>query len=174
MAYRFDISARNLTWPAACACCLGRSDSHLRSSVSVSKGKRVVRTTTRSWDIPYCSTCLTHYRTHAGASKWPILGAVAGLIAGGWLAMQAPQHQAQMAMGAIAFGALLGLSMIPYFAARSRARQQMGSACACPGSAVTYLGWYGSDQSFQFENKNYLDRFLDLNSRKRRTLINQV
>jgi hypothetical protein len=88
MGVRIEISARLIRWPPVCACCLGRSNDVLRATSTRVTGKRVVRTDSRSWNVPYCSACLDHIdaEQHAhsisgsGAITVMTLGIVLGLL----------------------------------------------------------------------------------------------
>jgi hypothetical protein len=166
MAFRFTIAAKNLSWPAVCACCRAPSDGILRSSVSVSKGKRVVRTTTRGWDVPYCSACMGHRACYESADKW--LGG--GLLLGAAVAVLLLM-QGSLLVGVALGGLVFLLSVLPFQATRNKARAAMRSTCAVPWSAVTYQGWHGSEHRFEFENKTYMEEFLDQNWKKRRSIV---
>jgi hypothetical protein len=169
MPYRFQISANLLTWPRNCACCGGQADSQLRASASRTTGKRVQRTTTSSWEVPYCSRCVRHKSMFDSAKTWLMLGAVAAIIA--WIAVvQSASGGAGFIVGSVVFG----LSLLPYNAAQARARGHMLPSCCTPAAAVQYLEWHGSFHTFVFNNRAYLDSFLAANDRKKRSDITPV
>src|SRR5436309_1326871 len=61
-AMRVDVSGQQFVFPTTCACCSGTADTELIVSANKSSGKRVVRTSTNAWDIPYCRPCVSHVR----------------------------------------------------------------------------------------------------------------
>src|SRR5712664_3453183 len=80
---QIDVSGHQFTFPQLCACCGGTPDSVWSVSASRSRGKRVVHTTRKRWDVPYCHECVKHvslYRSVAGI-------AVLTLVAAGILAL---------------------------------------------------------------------------------------
>jgi hypothetical protein len=164
MTLQVTISARKLSWPDVCACCMGYSDAWLRCAHSVSKGRRVVHTTTKAWSVPYCRRCIRHRRLHLSAGWWWR----AGLVLGGGLllcALLAREGTPWLLMSALAFVAcaLRGRSLA------GASRRAMAAACRVPGSAVVYHGWHGSEQTFEFANQQYYVLFLDSNDTKRRS-----
>ena len=166
MTWTITIAAQKLDFPAKCACCLAATDGSLKCSASVSKGKRVVRTTTKSWDVPYCRRCLAHRRQHVGAGNWFLaaFGVGGGVALGGVLIDEGPLL---LLVGL----AIATLAAARGFALRNAARAGMSRDCAVPGSAAAYLGWHGSEQSFAFARQDYVDAFRDLNGRKRQSAV---
>ena len=85
---RVQISARLIRWPQVCACCLGRADEVYRTTYTRVTGKKVIRTDSRWWQIPYCSDCLNHMDaevranaiTSASAYSVLTLGIMLGLV----------------------------------------------------------------------------------------------
>lgn len=75
-----QLSAHLITWPGRCACCYEPSDAQLRVSYTRTTGVRVVHNDTRSWDVPYCSTCLQHIQLYNGANGLHVFGGLAALI----------------------------------------------------------------------------------------------
>lgn len=60
--YCVEISARIIRWPDICACCSRPADTAIEISSTRTTGKRVIRTQTKSWQVPYCKRCLSHIR----------------------------------------------------------------------------------------------------------------
>src|SRR5690349_11405044 len=54
------ISAHIIHWPALCACCCRPADTSVEVSSTRVTGKRVIRTQTKGWKVPYCTRCLDH------------------------------------------------------------------------------------------------------------------
>jgi hypothetical protein len=65
-----------------CACCLGRADDVYQTTHTRITGKKVVRTDSRWWKVPYCSDCLDHMDAEARASSITAAGAYAVLVGG--------------------------------------------------------------------------------------------
>ena len=170
MTYRFQISARILSWPRKCACCGDAPDSHFRAAASRTTGKRVQRTTTSSWEIPYCSACLAHKAAYEAAVLWLWGGVAAGI--GAWIsASQAlSSGQAGFVIGVVVFGA----SLWPYRKAQTAARAQMKTTCCTPVAAVRYLEWYGSLHTFEFESQTYTNEFLAANNKKTQSDVKKI
>src|SRR5262249_372927 len=128
-----------------CACCAGTPDSHYRAEFTRTKGKRVIHVDTRWWDVPYCSDCLEHTRTHRQAT---LLGgvAVAGYVSGGGTAALLFPLVAARQEIAWVFAALAILSLafaIPCTVVWKRlseqARRQLKATCSSAAAAVDYL-----------------------------------
>ena len=165
MPYQFQISARVLNWPRQCACCAGTPDSNLRASASRTTGKRVKHTTTYWWEVPYCSTCLSHKAAYEAAFWWLWLGLGFALLI--WYAIGGT---AGLAVG---LGVLVA-SFWPFGKAKAKARAQMKGTCCNPVAAVRYRGWYGSVHTFEFDSETYTTAFLDANGRKTRSDVKRV
>jgi hypothetical protein len=78
-----DVSGHQFVFPTVCACCNGRADTELTVSTSKSTGKRVIRTSSNEWDIPYCKQCVLHVKAVESAKMltW-VLGAFSVVVAG--------------------------------------------------------------------------------------------
>ena len=154
----FDVraSGRLLTWPQQCACCSGPSDTNLRAEYTRTTGKRVVRSDTRYWDVPYCSHCLHHAQlAQSGANQYskgrtlaitsvflffcliPLIGVVIGIV-----------------------------MMMNGNSTKNRARLATMGTCCSPEPAVVYHGWDGSIHSFTFRNGLYAEAFRRANASK--------
>ena len=59
---RVDLSGIRFAFPNECPCCGGMPDGTLVISASRSKGRRVVRTEVRAWNLPYCNRCIKHIK----------------------------------------------------------------------------------------------------------------
>jgi hypothetical protein len=79
---RVQISARLISWPQQCACCLGRATEVYQTSHTRVTGKKVIRTDSRSWKVPYCGNCLDHVDAEAEAKSINSAGAYTVLVLG--------------------------------------------------------------------------------------------
>lgn len=154
------VSARTLAWPSQCACCSGPSNGSLRAQYTRTTGKRVVRTDTRSWEVPYCSQCLRHVqlvqsgKNTRGTGIW--LTVLGGLMLPCLYALVFPLIML-----------IIGIAMI---VSGNNTLRAAGAAatptCGCLDPAVLYHGWDGSIQTFTFKNGVYAQAFQAANARK--------
>jgi len=170
MAYRVQISANMLSWPRACACCGRAADAHIRATSSRTTGKRVRRTTTSWWEVPYCSACVKHKVKFESAHNWLVAGLVIGILAWPLIGVFTGNGIAGFLVGVLIF--LVCLS--PYNSAKKSALGLMNQECSTPWSAVRYIDWHGTFHTFIFHNRAYLDSFLVANNRKTRSDITRV
>jgi hypothetical protein len=170
MAYQVQISANMLTWPKMCVCCCSAEvTGKLRTSASRTRGVRVKRTTTSSWDVPYCSRCLAHIDAYSAARLWVYIGLVSSL--GLWWIVTAKFGNDAGIWSACG---LMVVSLCLFAYARARATEEMAESCCNVTASVRYLAWYGTFQTFVFSSKAYLDLFLAANSRKHRSDVVEV
>lgn len=170
MAYQFQISAKILSWPRACACCDQTADTHIRAAASRTTGKRVQRTTTSWWEIPYCSTCVEHKDKFDSAGNWLIAGVVIGIFAWPAFGVMSGSGTAGFVIGA----GLFLVSLWPYHRVKASALGMMSHECSTPSCAVRYTEWHGTFHTFIFHNRPYLESFLAANDRKTRSDIRQA
>jgi hypothetical protein len=155
------ISARKLTIPPRCVCCLADPDASFDAIYTRQRGKRVITTDTRSWTFPYCTRCVGHAKAYqsigAGAFATWLLGVPLTIV---------------FAVAASAVGLVLGVTtfvVASLLTSRHRNRvkaQQCTPHCASPGWAVRYLGWDGSVQAFHIESRPYAAQFARANMHK--------
>jgi hypothetical protein len=169
MAYSFQVSAKILHWPRACACCFGTADTERRAAASRTTGKRVQRTTTMWWDIPYCSPCIRHAKAFALAPRLLL----AGLAAAPVLALLlVAANYVSLAYFVAILSCVLGIWS--FFAVRGQARLSQSPTCASKHQAVRYVDWYGTMHTFVFANQHFLRAFMELNERKTMSDVRQV
>jgi hypothetical protein len=144
---------------------MGQADIVRRFDASRTTGVRVVRTTTRSWDFPYCQSCACH------ASRWQARNSWFGILilpALAWIYPLIDDASAALA------SAVIGVTTIGCLALAIAIRQRRikdaqaaaRSTCATLGDAVAFDGWDGSVQVFQFANRDYGKEFMRQNFRK--------
>ncbi len=170
MAYQFQVSAKILSWPCSCACCSQPADAKFRAAASRTDGVRVQRTTTKWWDVPYCTSCLSHQSKYDSAVNWLAAGCGGGV--GLWIVVG--YATGNILSGLIVGLVLFGLSFLPYQKDRATAKELMCPECCSSGAAIRYLEWYGTFHTFVFSNRDYLDQFLAANHRKSRSDICEV
>jgi uncharacterized tellurite resistance protein B-like protein len=136
---RIDVSAKQLVMPPVCACCAASSETTQRVSATRVEGKRVIRTQTSSWDVPYCSPCCEHDR------EWPRASAIEILI----LTILT-----------------CGIYLYFYVQRRQRARSMCMPGCAPPTQAIVYLGWHGTLHRFEVASQMFAHAFLAANAKK--------
>lgn len=144
---------------------MGEADTQLRFAASRTTGVRVVRTSTKWWDFPYCKSCHYHAFQWRGRNSWfallmfPLLALIYPLI---------DDSSAAIVMTVIAFAAAgcVALAIGHRRRALREVRDISKASCACPGEAVEFEGWDGSLQSFQFANQMYAKEFMRKNRSK--------
>jgi hypothetical protein len=162
MTYECKVSAKILSWPGQCACCGEAAESHVRAAASRTTGTRVKKTTTSSWDVPYCVACLGHASEYKSADTWLTVGAIVGLLTAILIGLTSSN---------VPIGLLLGLAFFAgctylYRRAQGSAKSLMKSACCTPAFAVQYSGWYGTVHTFHFESRSYAEQFISANAKK--------
>jgi|SRR5579884_732051 len=158
---RVDISGHKFVFPHQCACCSAMPQTTLTASASKSTGKRVIHTTSKSWDFPYCIHCVNHVRVANTATVTTTCTIVVTLIAASYLFF----------LGALAFGLILGIAGIvggifTYNLLMTEAKKMCGPNCTCVQSAVRYIGWYGSCHMFEIASSGYALAFMVANRNK--------
>jgi len=136
---RIDVSAKQLSMPAVCACCGAPGDTIVQNTVTRVEGKRVIRTKTSSWNIPYCSACAAHDRIWPSASAFEVF-----------------------VFTILTFGIYLYF----YIQRRKRALAMCMASCARPRQAFAYLGWHGTVHQFDVASPVFAHAFLAANAKK--------
>src|SRR6266850_7321470 len=77
---RVDVSGHQFVFPPQCACCSEAAGSTWTVSASRSRGTRVLHTTTRCWDFPYCARCVRHASIYQSATGKAILAFVIAVV----------------------------------------------------------------------------------------------
>ena len=164
VAHRVQVSARLLHWPQQCACCGGPSHTSLTAGHTRVSGKRVIRTSTRSWDVPYCSDCRQHVRL-AQAAWGPLIGGSIGGIFLFLVGMGTGDTIGFLASSLLA-GGVVWASVRSWRSQMARAVSLQGGLCCSLGPAVIYHGWYGRVHTFTFYSRAFIDAFRRLNASK--------
>lgn len=145
------VSARKLSFPRQCACCGASPQIEYRVTAVRVTGKRVIRTQSASWSIPYCQNCLRH------ASIWP-----------------KPWGGLTWALVLFTCFLWLPVQLLLDASARKRARELCSPACCTPGPAAAYLGWNGTVESFDFTSVPFAFEFILANRGRVLNLSYQV
>lgn len=155
---RVEISGKRFAFSHSCACCGASADSELAASATRTTGKRVIKTKTNTWKVPYCSKCLAHVQAWQAASSAG--AALLALVVGGAICL------ANVAVGVVIAIGGLAVAIGNASRARAAARAMCSPTCACPDPAVQYLGWSGTVESFDFRSDAYALRFMQDNRSK--------
>ena len=173
MAYQVQISAKILNWTKSCPCCSEPANDILPLSISRTTGKQVQRTTTHSWEVPYCKHCLNHMHKFNSGTTWFVVRFIVGILV----------FFASIAARSVVAGFVLGLllfiiSFIPDYLTRKASQKAacriMKASCFNPDCAIRYVAMYGTMHTFVFTNKSYLDSFLAANPTKTRSDIKEI
>jgi len=125
--------------PPVCACCGGASTTAVPVSAVRVRGKRVIRTTTSTWEFPFCGRCCEHDRVWPKA-RWSRVLLLAVLT--------------------------LGLYLYFYVKRRRRALALRAPGCAMPLRAVAYLGWHGTVHELEVASEDFARAFMAANAKK--------
>jgi hypothetical protein len=155
---RIALSGQTFTFPNNCVCCGGPANTVLHVQASKSQGKRVIRTTTRGWDFPYCSLCSQHLQSWKSASGYAWLTFFCTGIGGYFLV--------SVDWVAVVVAASAALALILFWVLRSRARKHCSTTCVCAGPAAYYLGWHGTQHEFEIVAHSYAVTLAASNERK--------
>lgn len=178
-----EISAKIINWPPVCACCCQRADTTVPISSTRVTGKKVVKSQTKSWDIPYCRRCLGHTKVAQELLAFStfvlhrsvligLAGAMVTLFLTGAL-LEVAQRTAIWcffisAVGTVAVTAATFTTFQREYEQQKkkklRARAElekkleglMCQHCATEELAATYSHWHGTVHTFYFSNPHFV------------------
>src|SRR6266404_3441087 len=158
---RVDVSGYQFIFPPQCVCCGELANTTWAVSASRSRGTRVVHTSTRSWDFPYCSRCVHHASTYKGAGvrAWIVILLFAAI----GIALHSDWSVLPLALG-------LALGIFVHVRTRKQAELERTATCVSAAPAVGYLGFNGTVNSFDIVGQ-YAWAFASANASK---LINET
>src|SRR5205085_4176030 len=110
--YCVQISARIIRWPGICACCGRHADTAIEISSTRTTGKRVIRTQTKSWEVPYCHRCVRHIRAAKELRAFSRIVLNLSLVIGLAGAFLSLPILGLLASGAAVLAAFLGLLVV--------------------------------------------------------------
>jgi hypothetical protein len=159
-----QVSARTISMPSKCPCCLEAAESSMSISASRTTGKRVVRTTTRGWNVPYCTVCCKHSEVWDTRFHGFFLLLLAPIACTAVSMSSTPDAGGATFLGAVALATILGALI--FTSTGGSARRLCKPTCVGPGRAASYQGWDGTIQSFDFNAPEYAKAFAELNRGK--------
>jgi hypothetical protein len=153
-----EVSARRFVIPFECPCCGAAPDAEMAIHLTRSAGRRVATESALALAFPYCQRCVAH------VTAWEASGTiVVAVLLGGIIAGVIAGIATHFLVGLGVFAAAIPVAWLMTQARRGRAKASCGPSCACPGRALVYLGWSGSDSAFTFESHTYAARFAEQN-----------
>jgi hypothetical protein len=144
--------------PPSCVCCNEKATTKV--SVSASKRYSKNKSVSKSWEFPCCEECKNHI-DYYNISKYSFWGAI---FVGGFLCLIFPP---------IGIAVVVFLSLT-FFISRSKAKKGLKYNCSSLVPAVKYNGWYGTEHSFTFTNKDYAELFSAFNHQKVSSSLNET
>ncbi len=160
---RVDVSGHHFIFPFQCACCGAAPNGQLAFSASRSWGRRVERTETKAWDVPYCSRCITHVHAleeaRSFAKTFTVLSILLSLLVGYVLD---PYFYFGIAVGVVA---IVG-TVMTFGQKLQEARSLQTTSCVNVDKAVAYLGWSGTLHRFEFTSRHFARAFMAANQDK--------
>lgn len=157
-----DVSGQKFIFPPICACCGGHANGTVIAQANRTTGKRVVRTSSKSWDFPYCQNCLAHVKAARNASTVQSVGVIASLFFGGIIGLAVNSLIASI----IISGLCVILSLTIGHVLLEGARKMCSPDCVNVRTAVQYRGWYGNCHSFYIQSQEYAFAFMKSNEKK--------
>lgn len=172
-----EISGDKLIFPPSCACCGGQSQTGLVATATRVTGVRVVRTSSKTWQFPYCHRCLRHVSEvqssierlnsiQSGGCGLAVLTFILAVIVG----FSSSSFPLFLLIATLTTTATVVICTILRNGERERLEQVlpglMSGSCTCPDSAVSYLGWYGRCHSFEVQSEQYAFAFMRANLQK--------
>ena len=156
-----EVSGYQFVFPQQCACCGVPPQSALVVSATKTTGKRVVRTATNSWQIPYCMHCLAHVAKVRLARTWLSGLVVIGIITGVALSVFTGFWPAALVATLIA---VIGVLVSSKY--QSEASAMRLPTCCASQEAASFLGWDGTRNRFAFSSHSFATAFMKANFRK--------
>lgn len=158
---RVHVSGPHFIFPELCACCCELADRQLAVAASKSTGKRVIRTRTNAWDIPYCQTCLKHAKVYDEATASGCAQAVLSIVVLG-----AAWYSAGLFLGgALGLLMLVGTALLTNHLT-SNAQQIQRPTCATISRSVKYVEWHGTVHELSMASRDYALAFMLANKKK--------
>lgn len=160
---RIDISGYQFQFPQQCACCGARAEVPLIVSATQTQGKgRLLQHVTRAWSIPYCRQCLRHIR--AFELSLLLFLCFLGLAATIAVLVLAESGSPMDALTYLFSGIGGSIALVLLFLLRAFRLKHSG--CVGISRSVSYLGWQGSQHSFEVRSWKFAHAFMSANERK--------
>lgn len=162
---RVCVSARLISFPASCACCMEAADFERPARASRTTGTRVVRTQARSWNVPWCRACWSHSTTWETGTTLGWLAFASAIVVTIATVWNGPTITAEPALvWGLALSVGIGIAM----AAILKFLASLGKKKSCPltAPAFKYQGWNGSVQYFRIRSERYAIAFMKANYSK--------
>ena len=158
---RVEVSGRQFTFPPICACCGNPANTNFTVSATKTTGKKVVKTSTNTWDFPYCAHCISHINAAKNASSMSTLVGVGSVLLALFFC-----YSVAMWFGTFVFIAGIVGAVVLHSKLMAQAKAMSNAQCACIKEAVAFLDWDGARQVFEITSPNYALAFMVANSRK--------
>lgn len=159
MGFEIKVSANLLVIPKICCCCAEQVGSlSYQARATKTKGKRVIRTQTKSWDFLICDDCSRWINQTAWARTIVKIAVVLFLIGLYFLSTD----QTEVGIG---IASIFGILCWAWLQARKKGREIMPHP-NCRPEPVEYFGWHGTVHSFRFSNPTYVEMFKQGNIKK--------
>jgi len=158
---KVEVSGHRLDFPYVCACCGKLPETTLSVTASKTSGKTVVTTSSRSWELPYCSGCVAHVKV----ADRPRHGAIIALIVTVLASLPIAGNVSRTLGLAVFIAGCVG-SLVVYVKLREHVEAMRVPSCSCLRLAVNYHGWEGTRHTFAFASTSYANLFMVANLQK--------
>lgn len=157
---RVELSGAKFVFPRNCSCCGEEAGGSYTATATRTKGKKVVTSTSRSWNFPHCDACDEHMKLYSSGNALAVLAVVAGVL----LAFMV--HWSVFIAGVV--GAIAIVTN-----AHKRAEAARKPSCATASVPATFLGWSGTVQVFEIPSRDYATALMAANTGKLINLSNE-
>lgn len=159
MGQLINLSANILNFPNLCCCCGQPGPTEKYAAIATrTTGKRVIKTTQKSWSFPICTKCVEWSSIEMNARKLRTGFFVLALLLLYLLV------DAAFAYAAVTF---FGAALVFFFWRKCREKADTAKPHAeCDVRPALYLEWQGTVHKFRLTNSAFTSEFLRLNSKK--------
>jgi hypothetical protein len=158
---RVNVRGRPFDLPQRCACC-GLAPSSEMPAAAPPKADKVTRQQAAGWRFPICAACAHHatrWRAARLFTRWFRFGGL-GLVF--LITVAAGSASVLLFGGALVFA----LAALAGYLGEREARSLCKKGCASAGPPVTFAGFSGNVDSFDFAQQGYAGDFMRANLEK--------
>ena len=156
-----QLSARIVDRPVFCACCgASPANEEIAATFTRYQGVRIVRSDTRGWRFPFCSSCAAHHNQYylLDGREATFRRRKVGWI---WASIFLCVYVFPIVMVVVNSRRRRRTSL-----EKEHLMASIQHPCAAIADAVIFDGWNGSVQMFRFANHEYADAFKQANANK--------
>lgn len=172
-----EIFGDRTTFPPFCACCGEPAQTTFVATATRVTGVRVVRTSAKTWQFPYCHRCVNHVaafdlsvRRLSGIQNAGCGIAVAIVVLAIFVGFASGSFPVFLLIALLATAGTGIICSLLRSGERERLQMELPTlmtvTCTCHYAAVGYLGWQGHRHSFDVASNRYAFAFMQANLQK--------